>query len=404
MTLLEIVVAVVFVTIGVFASVKVLVRLVLESGWLNEIYIRYIRSYFVDRALRKEKEHEVDNEYYLTKLAQLQLSGRTYAERERALDYFDNVPANPRLAKKLIEILPKQRRPDIQERMAHLLSTTYTRLAEQRKANAIQGKSAPLYETRGTLQEWSIAISIWLSEIFLVILLWSNLNIFSIEHILFIGFILLLMLVVGLLFALKDWRRVGKVALIAIALFLGGLYFYSNSQHVGLGSVGIEDMTPYGIPDVGIHINYPEWLTADDVEITNKAVIFSVIGHNAVITDTLTIFFNHDRTILKIVDKDGAAKSPRLEITMANPAGEPEEFYIQPLDHNALKRAPSTRITTQIENDTVTRQDIPELEFSVKLEEPTWKTVRDLPFILSSIAGSAGLALFWFLWDRFKKS
>ncbi len=71
MTLLEIVVAVVFVTIGVFASVKVLVRLILESVWLNEIYIRHIRPYFLGRALRREKEHEADKEYDLTKLAQL---------------------------------------------------------------------------------------------------------------------------------------------------------------------------------------------------------------------------------------------------------------------------------------------------------------------------------------------
>ncbi|MBN1991592.1 MAG: hypothetical protein JW953_02735 [Anaerolineae bacterium] len=398
------VIVTIFVTLGVFIFIQMLVRLVSESGWAQEIYIKYVRAWFVDRAYRKEEKFLIDEETYLTKLAQL--SARRHKDRGLALDYFDNVPTDRRLAKKLIEIIPRQHNLDIQKRMACLLCRTLADFTVWKNKNLAQDQSAQSPKIGGTIKEWRIAISIWLSEIILAVLLGFNVVIFSIEQLLFLGLTLLMMMVVGLIIVIKDWRRVGKVTLLAIAFFLAGLWFFSKEAHCGTSSIVIENLASYGIANVGIHINHPGWLTADDIGTINKSVTVSVIGHNAVQTDTLTLLFQYDRTILELVDKNGNLMSAQLALKTDNPGGAPEVFYVRPLDHNALKKTTSTQLIPQIETGPMIWQSIPELGFFIQLENPTWKIVRDLASMYSfPFSGTvlAGMSFLWFLWDRVTK-
>ena len=161
---------VILASIGVFAIVWRLVREILLSEWFNEKYTKRILQRSLDRAYSKGEPYRIDEEYYKFKLAQL--SARTYKERELALDYFDNVPSDHRLIEKLIEILPKQRRKDIQKRIASLLAKTLNGSKKNANNQSKQWRGA-------TANEWGIAIALWLTEIFWVGILWFRLIDFS---------------------------------------------------------------------------------------------------------------------------------------------------------------------------------------------------------------------------------
>jgi hypothetical protein len=386
--------------LGVFALIRQIVGGLLGSEWFNEIYRGHLHQRSLQKAYNTEKRVQIDDEYYKFKLDQL--SARNYEKRELALAYFANVPPDPRLVEKLIEILPKQGGKDLQERMLRLLCKTYVNLLKQKKETLTADNTAPSGE-KATIKEWSIAISIWLTEIFLITLSWFKVIAPSFMQILFVGLFLFFVMIGALRIVIKDWRRFGKVTLLAIAFLLAILYLYSKSTHTGVRHVNVDSLQAYRLSDVGVCINYPNWVTADDIDLNKKAVSVLVRGNKSVTTDTLTLFFDYNPAVLKIIDKNGKAISSKFELTMGNPSGEPQEFYIQALDRKALEHAlPTTTITTQIETKTVKRQKVPELALAIQLENPFWKDLRDLFLFLSPLSFSGGV--FWFLLDRLKKS
>lgn len=386
--------------LGVFALIRQIVGGMLGSEWFNEIYTSHLHQRSLQKAYNNEKRFQIDDEYYKFKLHQL--SARDCEKRELAIAYFDNVPSDPRLIERLIEILPKQRRKDLQERMLRLLCKTFINLLKQKKETLTTNNAAPSGE-KATIKEWGIAISIWLTELFLIAISWFTVITPSFIQILFVGLFLFFVMIGALRIVIKDWRRFGKVTLLAIALLLAILYLYSKSTHTGVRYVNVDSLQAYSLSDVEIYINYPSWVTADDIDLSKKAVSVLVRGNNSVVTDTLTLFFNYNPAVLKITDQDGKAISSKFQITMGNPSGEPQEFYLQALDRNALEHAlPTTTITTQIETKTVKRQKIPELELEIQLENPLWKDSRDIFLFLSPLSFSGGV--FWFILDRLRKS
>lgn len=388
------------IALGVFAFIRQIVEGILGSEWFNELYTGKLHQYSLQKAYNKEKRVRIDEEYYMFKLNQL--SARDHEKRALAIAYFYNVPSDPRLVEKLIDILPKQRRKDLQERMLRLLCKTFINLLKQKKETLTGNDPASSWE-KATSREWSIAISLWLAEIFLITISWFKVITPSFMQILFMGLFLFFVMIGGLRIVIKDGRRFWKITLLAVAFLLATLHFYSKATHTGVLHVNMKSLQDYSLSDVGICINYPNWVTADDVEMSKKAVSVLVLGNNSMIKDTLTLFFNYNPAVLKVTDKDGKAMSPRFDLTMTNPSGEPQEFYIKPLDRNALKYAlPTTTITTQIETKTVRRQKVPELDLKIQLENPLWKDIRDLFLFLSPLSFSGGV--FWFLWDRLKKS
>jgi hypothetical protein len=171
---------------------------------------------------------------------------------------------------------------------------------------------------------------------------------------------------------MKDWRRVGKITLMAIAVFFAGLYFYSTSEHAGTDSVEVEDLASYGMPGVGLHISYPKWITADDIGATNGVVIVTAVDGSYVQSGTLTVLFDCDPDTFMTVDEDGSLKDPILEIDV----GRKQAFYLQPRDQKVLTTEAKSVIVTHLKTGTGVHT-IPDLEFPVKLESPTWKMARD---------------------------
>jgi hypothetical protein len=306
------------------------------------------------------------------------------------------------LVGKLIEILPKQRHKDLQERMLRLLCKTYVNLLKEKKETLTANSTAPS-EEKATIKEWGIAISIWLTEIFLITISWLKVITPSFTQVLFVGLLLFVGMIGAVRIVIKDWRRFGKVALVAIALLLAILHFYSKSTHTGVHHVNVTSLQGYSLADVGISINYPTWLTADDVDLSKKIVSVLVRGNKSVTKDPLTLLFDYNPAVLKITDKTGKTISSRFDLPMGNPSGEPQEFYLQVLDRKALQYAlPTTTITTQIETKAVKRQKVAELSLEVQLENPFWKDLRDLFLFLSPLSFGGGV--FWFILDRLKKA
>jgi hypothetical protein len=386
--------------LGVFALIRQIVGGILGSEWFNELYRRRQHQQSLQKAYNNEKPLQIDDEYYRFKLDQL--LAKDAEKRELALAYFDNVPPDPILVGKLIEILPKQRHKDLQERMLRLLCKTYVNLLKEKKETLTANSTAPS-EEKATIKEWGVAISIWLTEIFLITISWLKVITPSFTQVLFVGLLLFVGMIGSVRIVIKDWRRFGKVALVAIALLLAILHFYSKSTHTGVHHVNVTSLQGYSLADVGISINYPTWLTADDVDLSKKIVSVLVRGNKSVTKDPLTLLFDYNPAVLKITDKTGKTISSRFDLPMGNPSGEPQEFYLQVLDRKALQHAlPTTTITTQIETKAVKRQKVSELALEIQLENPFWKDLRDLFLFLSPLSFGGGV--FWFMLDRLKKS
>ena len=388
------VILVMLAAVGVFTIAWRLVRGILTSEWFNEIYIKPILQRSLGKAYSQEKQAQIDQEYYKFKLAQL--LAKTYKERELALDYFDNVPPDPRLVEKLMEILPKQHRKNIQQRMASLLEKTLKHINGDTDEQSGQWKEA-------TAKEWSIAIAIWLTEILSILALWLEFINCSLTQgqIFFIAGVLFIVTIFALKFVIKDWHRFGKVTLVTIALLLGGLYIYSKVTHAGITTVEIPDLAYYGITGVEISINYPTWLTAEDIETNKKVVSMRIKGNNTSSTEPLTISFDYQWSILKVTNENGKAISPSFKMQMTNPDGAPHEFSLKPVSLNILRIHPRVEVKTEIKTKTIKKQEIKELNLHINLENPIWKTLRDIFLYLGSFSFTSGI--FWFIWERMKR-
>jgi len=397
-------------TLGVFAFMRQILGGIFGSEWFNEFYRGRQHQHSLQKAYHDETPVQIDDEYYKFKLDQL--SDKSVEKRELALAFFDNVPPDPNLVGKLIDILPRQRHKELQERMLRLLCKTYVNLLKQKKETLTTDQAVPVEEKpiissaekpsfKG--KEWGLALAIWLTEIAVIAIVGFKLITPSFMQTLVVGGFLVVVMIGTLRLVITDWRRFGKVTLFAIAVLLASLHFYSKATHTGVRSVNLDNLRAYNLPDVGLCVNYPTWVTADDVDLSKKTISLLVSGNAPSVQETLTLLFNYNPAVLKITDKTGKVISSRFELPMSNPSGEPQEFYIRALDRKALQQAlPATTITTQIETKTVSRQSVSELALTIQLENPFWKDLRDFFLYLSPL--SFGSGVFWFLFDRSKKS
>ena len=386
-----------FILAGViFTSVRMSVRWVVNNGLFARIYLKYVFPRLTIAAYDRGDAALAEQHIYTAYL--IQLSARRQADRERAVQYLNNLSATQELANRLIEALPLQQRLSVKTRMAELLRRT---LAELEKNDRTAG---PLMSRK--IAVWSRAISIWLTELIVLILIGLWLPPESIGQFMLIGLAVFIMTFLPLRWLVQDKQRLLTWAAIGIALSLAALWAFSGVAHADMESTRRISMEDYGYPGVEVQITYPAWLLADDIETCPRKVTVTVFGAPTSRVGPIAISLSYEHKTLSLTGKGCGTISPSTSITTTNPAGEPAEFFVAPADLGALSEKTATIVPmimpmsgNAVRGQQAVKAD--ELAVTLQFEDPVWKIIRDL---CKFGAGVTTLPAFmWFVYEQMRK-
>ncbi len=377
----------------VFVVIRQIVQWVVDSGLPTRLYQRYVYPRRTLAAHLKGDAGLAERQIHRSYLAQL--SAGASGDREIALQYLAQLAATPELAHGLIKALPHQNRRDLQMRLLRLLRNT---LAELEKGNH-EARSG--FEDR--LPAWSQAISIWLTEVALIILGWSRLAQLSIGPFIVISLIALAAALLPLARLVSDRRSIVRFAGLILAVGLGLLWWFSEVTHAGMDSTSRRLMEAYGFPHIEMQIAYPRWLMADDIDACDDKVTISVFGDNHPAAQPIEISLQYDHTDLLVSNQDCRAISPSFLIGTSNPVGELAEFFVKPMRRESLTRGAIT-VTPLVRNPASDSQRLPavDLTFTIRLEDPIWQTIRDIGKLGGASSVPAFLAIVY-SWYRKKQ-
>ena len=377
---------------AIFVIVRWLVHWVVNNGLFARIYLKHVFPRLTIAAYERGDAALAEQHIYTAYL--IQLSARRQADRERAVQYLNNLSATQELANRLIEALPRQQRLSVKTRMAELLRRT---LADLEKSNRTAG---PLMSRR--IAAWSRAISIWFTELIVLILIGLWLPLESIGQFMLIGLVVFIVTFLPLRWLVQDKHRILTWAAIGIAGSLAALWAFSGVAHTGVDGTPRMSMEAYGYPGVEVMITYPGWLLADDIDTCLRKITVTVFGTPASQVGPIGILLGYERKTLILGGKGCVAISTSTSINTTNPVGEPAEFFVAPTDLNALS-AKKVTITPLISSVAQGQQLVSarELAVTIQLEDPIWKIIRDLCKLGT---GAATLPAFiWFVYEQSRK-
>jgi hypothetical protein len=261
--------------LGIFFVVHTLTRKATDSllyGRLNNLYLRHVhnrQSKRVDRAWEEGDAERAWDEIADAKLEEL--SAHYYDTRERALDYLENVEPTRKLAIRLVEVLPRQHRLKVRTKMACLLCKTLQAML-LREDMEDREESEPLF--REKVRALCFASAIWITEViwFAAMWVWNRLDQMPVSLVLLAAVVAVVVAFLPVTRIVRSKSSRANSFLIILAVIFGGLWLYSETRHTGVESVAYT-LDEYGLSDVHVQIDYPKWLTMDDIDDCKKPVV-----------------------------------------------------------------------------------------------------------------------------------
>ncbi len=373
----------------VFVVVRQAVQRVFDGGLPTRLYLKHVYPRRTLAAHLTGDARSAERQIYESYLAQL--ASGSERDREIALQYLAQLAATQELADALIQALPLQNRRDLQMRMLRLLRDTLVDLANSHQP------ARPGFEDR--LSTWSLAVSVWITEIALVAMGWTWLAQLSIGPFIVVSLIALAAALLPLARLVADRRSILRLAGLIVAVGLGLLWWFSEVTHSGVDSTPRRSMEVYGFRQVEVQIAYPRWLKSDNVGACVDKVTISVFGNNHLAADPIEISLHYDHADLSISNENCHTISPSFLIDTSNPVGEPTEFFVKLLRRESLTRE-SVTLTPQVRHPASGAQHLPavDLAFTIQLEDPTWQTIRDLGKIggATSVPAFFAIVLSWY--------
>jgi hypothetical protein len=384
--------ALVILTSVALIVVNQVIHWVIRSRVPARLYLKHLYPRRTNQAFEKGDARRAEREIYQAYLEQLLDPNPTV--REIAIQYLAQLSATQALADRLIEALRFQRPGDFQNRLAQLLRDTLHDLT----------RNGPTTSTRFTRTQsaWVWALTIWITEVIVVVAGWFYLPVVPVEQ-----FVLLGAAVAGITFLPLTWlvrekRWLAQWAAFSTGIALALLWTYSDMTHSGTSITAKVPLEKYGFPNTELQIVYPRWLTADDVELCanrpNK-VTMVVYGNNQPAKDPVEISFKNDLKTLKIVDKGCMTLDNQFLVDSSVPAGKSIDFFVKPTNREALLKQQVT-IVPQVRNPASSRSaavPVSELAFVIRFEDQVWQAIRNICQVGAGVATLPAFLAFLFI-------
>ncbi len=373
---------IIILAVVVLVLVHQLIRWTIDSRIPAQLYLKYIYPRRTTAALEKGDARQAERQVYRAYLERLLDPDPT--AREIAIQYLAHLTASHDLTERLIEALRLPQRSEVQEQLARLLRDALHDLSKSSSTTHARLNHAP--------PAWRWALTIWITEAILMAISWFWLPQVSLEQFVLLGVVVAVITFLPLTWLVREKRWLVQFASLSTGIVLAALSSFSNMAHAGTGLTPLVSLDAYGFENVTMQIAYPRWLTADDVDsCTTRAEKVTIMAYGAdrPKPDPLEISFKSDLSTLNIVDKDCLPVESRFVIGTFNSAGEPVNFFLKPANREVLARQKITMtpIVRNLDPNTdPTAFPVGELAFAVWLEDPIWKTIRDIAMIGAGVA------------------
>lgn len=376
---------------GIYWATRQLVRWAVRRGVPTQIYLRFIYPRRMALAYAKGDISSAERQVYGAYLAQL--TAQKESDRELAVQYLEQLPASAELVDRLIEALPQQATRALQLRLAQLLQSALSDLEHS--------SSAAQKNFESGLPDWSRAISVWLTIIFVVALSWRWWTQLGAIYFLVATAAILGMALWALTWVISDRKLFIRLSGLIVGLTLAGLWAFSDYNHTGLDSTPRRSLAAYGLGPTEVQITYPRWLTMADVNQCSDEVTLTVFGGSPSSVNPIELSLLYDHANLFVGDKNCQAIIPSFNLDASNPAGTPYQFYVMLPRPDVLAKG-QIAITPQVRDSMHNGPPYPatNLEFSIQLEDPVWQVIRSIGQILFGATGVSSFVVGLYAWYR----
>jgi hypothetical protein len=376
------------ITLLSYVFVSRLTTIILLSSWFADFYYDHLFQLNMDAAYAKSDATKIDSNIYKAKLTQL--GAHRINLRELALGFFENAVATPQLVTRLIEVLPRQGKSEIQIRMARLLVTTLEKLylRSPQVANPQEAKRLDL-ENRTAI--WARVICYLVPVVGAGCAAWLNFDRMRVEVVLLFSIAVWAAVVVILRFAIRSNASYLRAIVVTAGGIAGALWLYA-APHTDLVQTPTHFLNEVGLNDVAVYVKHPKWITEEDIISCSNKLSVLTVGTYPNNADGLTFDFEFGQPIISLLSSDCYAP-PTHTISSKNCVA---DYYTQLQSAQPLFNYQTILVTPTVRTQSALAQPIPigELSFQMGLEHPFWGQIRQTGLLLTGASAGSTLLLY----------
>jgi hypothetical protein len=282
----------------------------------------------------------------------------------------------------LTDVLPFQRDLNFRQELVCFLCNALEAVSNGDRTHPVpDGVVTPLNAPLAVLKN---VLAAWLASGTLLLLYWTRLDAFSSVGIAVHGLLAFVLMCAPMgMIKVKDKLLISYI-LLSIFAILTSLALFAFVNHSGVDQRTV-DLASFGYDQTVIRIEYPKWLTIDEIQSCDETNAVSVLMTGDRIRSSLG--FDLDTSLLTAKNKDCQAITPRAD--KDNASGTAYTFYAVLLDRESLDNS-TTIITPTVEwNNQLTRLE--DYQMEIQIEQLHWGIFRQA---LVYIASAGGLTLF----------
>lgn len=369
-----------------YVLVSRLITAILLSSRFADFYYDHLFQLSMDAAYAQGDAARINSSQYKAKLTQL--GARRINLREAALGYFENEVATPQLVKRLIQVLPRQGRPEIQIRMARLLVTTLERLHPDNPQVANQ-HGAKRLDLENRTRTWGTAGSYLVPVVVIGGAAWLNFDRLRVEIVLGICVGIWLASAVILRLPIKGRANYLRAITVTAGGIAASLWLYATPHLTDKLPTPALALNEIGLSDIAVNVKYPMWVTEEAFSSCANVLSVSLLGSYPGSPPELIFDFDFKPEIITLLASDCHAPSNQT-ISSSNSVA---DYHLQLLTAEPLLNYQTILVTPTVRT-ALAAQPIPidKLRFQMRLEHPFWDDVRRIGLSLTGLsAGSTAL-------------
>ena len=331
----------------------------------------------------------------LAKIQEMGHSKTSYEKRRQNLLYVRNNNPTKRIAEGIAEVLPYQHNLSFQQELACYLCGVLDKF-ENGHGNNIDSMSI-INPLSAPLDALNNLFSSWLACLTLLVLFWTRLDNYSVGGIALNSVLALSLICYPVLQVKLKLRTIISYIIFSIFAILIALSLFAFANHSGI-SQKIIPLNAYGINGTVVAINYPKWLTIDDVQSCGKSNSISVLVKDGELPGHMA--FNFDTTLFSALNDECNVIDP--DVTPQNSQDVAYKFHFAPLDRLSLIK-PETKIIPVLVLPTGSFS-LDNYQLHIRVEQIHWGLIRQAVLLIASGGGLTFFVLMSQLVTFLKKS
>jgi hypothetical protein len=343
---------------------------------LSTNYFRELAKNQFDEATQQNNPDKAWNEVIFSKIREMGHAKTSYEKRKENLEYIRSTTPNRKIVAGLIEVLPLQHKLSFQQELACFICEGINRIGGSNNGDI--AKSSIIADSlNAPLKAWNDIFSAWAASTALFAIIWHNLDKYSSISLFILCLIPFVFTSLPILRASLKWLSILSYFSFVFFSILIVLALYANFNHDGVGQQ-IIDLDKFGYTGIKVTINYPNWLTLDEIQACNTRNKLSVLVEGGDIP--APIRFNYNSTSLSARNSGCVEFTP--EANNITTKGQAFEFYLSPLDRKFMNKEQTSIVPILVLSTGIL--ELPDREIKINIEHLHWGYIRQALYFLYS--------------------